>query len=410
MLAAASLFFPMTPLLGVEVDCPFTPAMLKKVAHAGARSSSFEQAASDLEALAEQHVSASRVERWTKKVGDERLREVEQRSEAHRQLPIPTRNASPIDHVPQVAALMVDGGRIQIRDRRAPEKADSHWRETLVGCLLRMSSEEHGEDPCPLIPHTFVDPQRMHDLSRDIKGFGGDQEKASEVASDPPQQRDSCPEVLVKSVVATRGGQQVFAQRLVSEAYRRGFAAAPRKAFVADGAANNWSIHKQYFSDYTPIVDFTHAICYVYAAAMAGRHDGWDDYVQWAQWLWEGSTDKLIEAVAQRSESLGLPAVDDKSSPAAIVARTLGYLRNQQSRMKYAEYRRRGLPITSSHIESTIKQINRRVKGTEKFWHTGAEPLLQLAADHLGETDDFDRFWQRRTQSLAQCRCYQSAA
>jgi len=54
------------------------------------------------------------------------------------------------------------------------------------------------------------------------------------------------------------------------------------------------------------------------------------------------------------------------------------------------------MPITSSHIESTIKQINRRVKGSEKFWDEGAEPLLQLTADHISETNDFDRFWSRR--------------
>ncbi len=35
--------------------------------------------------------------------------------------------------------------------------------------------------------------------------------------------------------------------------------------------------------------------------------------------------------------------------------------------MKYDQYRRQGLPITSSPIESTVKQINRRVKGSEKF-------------------------------------------
>jgi len=60
--------------------------------------------------------------------------------------------------------------------------------------------------------------------------------------------------------------------------------------------------------------------------------------------------------------------------------------------MKYAEYRKLGLLITSSHIESTIQQSNRRVKGTEKFWDQDAEPLLQLAADHISETNDLDRF------------------
>ncbi len=40
--------------------------------------------------------------------------------------------------------------------------------------------------------------------------------------------------------------------------------------------------------------------------------------------------------------------------------------------MRYDEYRRQGLPFTSCHIESTIKQINRRVKGSENFWSEGA--------------------------------------
>ena len=36
-------------------------------------------------------------------------------------------------------------------------------------------------------------------------------------------------------------------------------------------------------------------------------------------------------------------------------------------------------PITSSHIESTIIQINRRVKGSEKFGSgAGAGAILQL--------------------------------
>jgi hypothetical protein len=199
---------------------------------------------------------------------------------------------------------------------------------------------------------------------------------------------------------------------LVAEAHCRGFQAARRKALVADGSATNWGVHKKHFSHYTPILDFTHAVCYVYAAATAGRTNraAWDDYVRWAEWLWEGATGKLIAAVAARAEQLGPPPDGNETSPAAIVAKTLGYLRNQRSRMKYHEYRRLGLPITSSHIESTIKQINRRMKGTEKFWDQGAEPLIVLAADHLSETSCLDQFWKTRRKRLQPMRCYQSAA
>jgi len=129
------------------------------------------------------------------------------------------------------------------------------------------------------------------------------------------------------------------------------------------------------------------------------------------QWLWEGSVESLLAALAARSQDLGTPTQDEsESSPRRVVADALRYLTNQQSRMKYAEYRRQGLPITSSHIESTIKQINRRVKGSEKFWDQGAEPLLQLAADHLSDTTPLRSFWKRRSRHIPSTRCYHAAA
>jgi hypothetical protein len=67
--------------------------------------------------------------------------------------------------------------------------------------------------------------------------------------------------------------------------------------------------------------------------------------------------------------------------------------------MKYAEYRRAGLPVTTSPVESAQKQINERIKGTEEFWRDDSlEPLLQLKADDLSETHDRDAFWHRRGQ------------
>ncbi len=404
----------MAGAIGVEIDCPLTPAMLRKVAYAGTQSNSFGQAAKDLEALAEVKVTTKRVERWTKRVGEARVVEREQQAEAYQELPLPQRQKSPQGRAPQVACVMMDGGRIQIRDRaEAPQRREEkgHWKESLVGCCLSMTSEEHAEDPCPTIPRTFVDPARMHELSREIKGFSGDA-AAAEPPPDAPEDRAGRPEVLVKSVVATRQGIDKFGKRLVAEAHARGFHAAPRKAFVADGSSTNWSVHKQHFSHYMPIVDFTHAICYVYAAAVTGRSlaAAWPVYCQWAQWLWEGNLAALIEAVQGRLAELGPPNEQESAtSPRNIVADVVRYLTNQQSRMKYAAYRKLGLPITSSHIESTIKQINRRVKGTEKFWDHGAEPLLQLAADHLSDTTDFDRFWTRRPKQIQPTRCYQTA-
>ena len=118
----------------------------------------------------------------------------------------------------------------------------------------------------------------------------------------------------------------------------------------------------------------------------------------------------MIEALRVRQQELGLPEKDEEESPRCKVADALRYLQNQESRMHYDAYRRMGLPITSSHIESTIKQINRRVKGTEKFWSEGgAEALLQLAADYLSETDPLATFWRERPGRATGQRHYQGA-
>ena len=48
-------------------------------------------------------------------------------------------------------------------------------------------------------------------------------------------------------------------------------------------------------------------------------------------------------------------------------------------------------------MESTIKQINRRVQGSEKFWsEPGAAAILQLRADYHSETEPMRQFWNRR--------------
>ncbi len=60
-------------------------------------------------------------------------------------------------------------------------------------------------------------------------------------------------------------------------------------------------------------------------------------------------------------------------------------------------YGEEGLPITSCYLESTVKQMNARVKGAEKFCSPcGGEALLQLRADYLSDNDSMPQFWSRR--------------
>ena len=132
-------------------------------------------------------------------------------------------------------------------------------------------------------------------------------------------------------------------------------------------------------------------------------------YLRWITWVWQGEVNRVIAELAARAVELGpLPPDATDTDPRQIVADTLTYLTNQQSRMNYPTYRKMGLPITSSHIESTVKQISRRVKGSEKFWtESGGEALLQLRADQLCDTAPLDTFWLTRTRQDTGTRNYQ---
>ena len=391
--------------------------MLKKMVYAGTNATSFKQASADLAEEAEVTISEQRIMRATKRIGEERIVQREAEIEHWEQLPLPAQQRSPREQVPAVAVVEMDGGRLQIRERKPSaeeERHSSHWREMKVGCLLTVASEVFAEDPCPTLPRVFLHPRRMRDMVREIKGFCvAEEEEPSHdvVASEPRRGR---PEVLVRSVVATRQDVHALGRQLAAAAWQRGFAAAPRKAFVGDGQEANWTVHRTRFSHYVPILDFIHALCYVFAGALAGRRlrEGWPVYCQWAQWVWSGQVERVIEALQIRQQELGLPEDDEsEESPLQKVADALRYLKNQKPRMRYDEYRRQGLPITSSHIESTIKQINRRVKGSEKFWSgRGAEALLQLAADYLSETKPLTTFWRERPSRATGQRHYQMAS
>ena len=57
-----------------------------------------------------------------------------------------------------------------------------------------------------------------------------------------------------------------------------------------------------------------------------------------------------------------------------------------------------GLPVTTAWMESLVKEINYRVKGTEMFWNnpSGAEAILQIRAAALSEDGRLNRFLSHR--------------
>ncbi len=296
-----------------------------------------------------------------------------------------------------------------------------HWHEDKVGLVLTMHSTVGPSDPCPEVPATFLDPQRVATIVRGLKKSAALQqdEAAADAAGAATAETAAAveyegPKVVQRRVVASRQSWPLFGALLAAAAWQAGFAKAQRKAFVADGARAIWRVWRTRFSSYVPILDFIHALSYVYAAAQAMGADavgGWKLYAQWITWVWRGQVSAVIEQLQQWQQNHGQPEKGEgETSPRRVVHKTLGYLSNNQDKMKYAAYRQQGLPIVSSLVESMVKQIGRRVKGTEKFWaEEGAEAILQLRADYLSDGEVMEQFWQRRQGAATGQRCYRVA-
>jgi len=419
----------------------------QKVSYAGTVSRSFAEGSELLDRLADLAVSAKQVERVTRRIGRERVAERDAQVTAYQALPLAEKFAVPAGVTPpDLAVVMADGGRLQILERTpaaadpplaaadsaAPaaaadesweeEKVSSgHWREDKVGLLLTMQSAVLATDPCPDIPPSFVDaariPELVRELSRQVKQTEDNTASAAEPApadEAAPASTYASPRVVQRQALASRRTWAAFAPILAAAAWALGFHGAARQAFVGDGSANHWRLQRRFFGSFVPILDFIHALSYVYAAATAGRPRaaGWACYRQWIAWVWQGQVSQVLSALEGRQAEVGLPEKDEpQTSPRQVVARTLTYLRNQQGKMQYDEYRRQGLPLTSSLMESVVKQVNRRVKGTEKFWsEEGAEALLQLRADQLSDGQPLEAFWQRREETATGQRRYCPAA
>ena len=135
---------------------------------------------------------------------------------------------------------------------------------------------------------------------------------------------------------------------------------------------------------------------------MGGRAAAvWERYLGWATACWQGCIATVLEQLRAVLEEMPPPLEGQEAQPTApseVIRLTIGYLAHNQPRMDYPRYRRAGLPTCSSLMESLIKQFNRRVKGSEKFWNpTQAETILQLRAAYLCEDDRLAKHLKNRT-------------
>lgn len=366
-----------------------TPTFVQRITIAAAETRSFKRAAIVMNEVGGQSVSAKSIERVVHDVGEElaKRRDAWTRSDE----PLAPTPAEP----PDLAVVECDGGRMQTREPgHGPgvHRRDTGWRETKNACLIRAQRDLCGSDPQPGPPECFCDPRHVAKIA-ETEALSVSRRLPADAAEanreDAPRTRKGAAKRLVRTVLGSLAGAKEFGRQMKREAKQRRFFEAAAKAFLGDGLPWNWSIWKEQFPDFVPILDFVHVLTYLFAAAKAVHEqaeDAWNQYLVWMRGCWQGEIDQTLEELRGWQTRLGKPSEDcPETDPRRIVSTTLGYLTNNRSRMKYLEYRLAGLPTTTAWMESLVKEINYRVKGTEMFWNDpeGAEAILQVRAAAL---------------------------
>jgi len=318
--------------------------------------------------------------------------------------------------VPSLAIVEFDGGRIRTRQSdRGPgvHLEGSGWNETKNAIFVSAVSSESDVDPQPDPPRCFLDREHVAQLAESAKpGENERSDPESAVASDIDEAEDSSPTAalreahkprrLLRTILSSLQSPKEFGKRMRREARRRRFDEAPRKAFVGDGLPCNWKLQRTHFRNYVPILDFVHAVTHLFEASVicCGKTEAaWSAYCDWMTRVWRGDAASVIDDLKAHQQRLGDAPEDARpDDPRERLRLTIGYLEHNRPRMDYARYRRQGLPTTSAWMESAVKELNYRVKGTEMFWNNpaGAEAILCLRAATLSDDDRLTRLLKHR--------------
>jgi hypothetical protein len=398
---------------------------------------SYSQATQALAMAADISVSTTNLQRAVVEVGQELADQTQAQARAFRRRKPGQCPADP----PQVAVVEVDGGHIQTRQANCPRGVhEKAGKELKVAAVVATQSAIHNEDPQPDVPEKFLHSRRVVRLVQQLHRRAGpipeEQDFHAAASEEPEKDQAQRPEGkffdALRTCVATTSSSSEFGPMVAGEAFARGFFSSSRQAFVADGANYNWTIHRTWFSHFEPICDFLHVLCYVYTAAVGVGETSvelWQKYTSWVSACWQGRVEQvcgeLQEWVCARRVEWDLPESGDASSLAVesrsrepppqaestsespdgerrkrleSVLTCLGYLTNNASRMNYPRYRERGLPVTSSWVESLVGEFNARLKSRQKYWERGAkaEGLVQVRAALLSQDGRLKMFFAHR--------------
>lgn len=185
-----------------------------------------------------------------------------------------------------------------------------------------------------------------------------------------------------------------FSKRLYKEAKRRGMDRAGEVCVIGDGALWIWNIADENFYGACQIVDLYHAREHYWTVARSCLKNKEEQH-QWAGnrrlELNGGNVEEVIKAI----QALGsLPGYDKE-----LCEREIGYFEKNKERMRYAEFKKRGLFVGSGVMEAGCRTVvGQRLKQSGMHWTvSGANDIIALRCSLL--SNRWEDFWEFRAMA-----------
>jgi len=330
----------------VKTSC--SPGVRRLMGHVGGKEG-FEEGRRDLEELAGIAVKTKQVERVSERLGEQ----IEVAAAAERECALGGK-LLPFESVPTMY-IAIDGTGVPVVPRETigragkDETGRAKTREVKLGCVFTQ---------------TNVDNKGRPRRDEDSTTYVG----AIETADD-------------------------FGKRIYSEAVRRGLHRAGRVVVLGDGAAWIWNLAAEHFYGAVEVLDLYHARSHIRQLANAVYGTGTNKATAWIQRCLDKLDDGNVEAVLRSMRRLRPTPLETKEE----VRKTIGYLKANKQRMRYADFRKQELFVGSGVVEAGCKTIaGRRLKQSGMRWTIrGANAIIALRCCQL--SGRWEEFWDARS-------------
>jgi hypothetical protein len=185
---------------------------------------------------------------------------------------------------------------------------------------------------------------------------------------------------------------EAFGQRIYQEAKRRGLDRAKEVCVLGDGALWIWNTSDEQFYGAIQIVDLYHAREHYWNVAKACFGQDKERQHQWAEDRRRELDDGKVEQVIDAIKILSRMRRQNKE----VCDREIGYFEKNKDRMRYADFRKRGLFVGSGVLEAGCRTvIGQRLKQSGMHWTVrGANSIIALRCSLL--SNRWEDFWESR--------------